>query len=155
MQGRVFTVVVSLWMVVILLGLGSDTAPGIVLQLLGVIGPMVTGIVFTYLTQGKEGRRDYWSRVRDYWSRVIDPRRIGIGWFLVVILSVPALNILAALLDRLAGGSGATWGEAVVQFSSNPLAIIPSVLFASLIPFIEELDWRGYVLDRLQSKGAQ
>jgi membrane protease YdiL (CAAX protease family) len=133
------------WILAIALGLGSDTAPGIVLQLLGVIGPMVAGIAFTYLTRDKEGRRDYRLRV-------IDPRRIGFGWFLVVLLFVPILNSLAALLDILTGGSGATWGEAVVQFSSHPLAIIPSLLFASLIPFIEELGWRGYVLDRLQSR---
>jgi membrane protease YdiL (CAAX protease family) len=133
------------WIIAILLGVGSDTAPGIVLQLLGVLGPMVTGIGFTYLTRDKAGRRDYWLRI-------VDARRIGIGWFLVVILFVPILSLLAALLDRLAGGRGATLGEAVVQFSSNPLAIVPSVLFASLIPFIEELGWRGYVLDRMQSR---
>ena len=114
------------WILAALLGLGSDTTPGIVLQFLGVLGPMVAGIGFTYLTQGKEGRREYWLRI-------IDPRRIGIVWFLVILLFVPILNGLAALIDKLAGGSGATWGEALVQFSSQPLAIIPSLLFSSLI----------------------
>jgi len=133
------------WLIAIVMGFGSDTGPGIVLQLLGVLGPMVTGITFTYLTQDKAGRRDYWSRI-------VDPRRMGIKWFLVVVLFVPALSVLAALIDKLAGGTGATWGEAILQFPSQPLAIIPSVLFASLIPFIEELGWRGYVLDRMQSR---
>jgi membrane protease YdiL (CAAX protease family) len=133
------------WGLAIVLGLSSETGGGVILQLLGVIGPLVTGIAFTYLTRDKKGRRDYWSRI-------IDPRRIGIGWFLVVILIAPALSLLGALLDILLGGTGATWGEAALQFSSDPLAIIPSVLFASLIPFIEELGWRGYVLDRMQSK---
>lgn len=133
------------WMLAAILGLGSDSAAGIVLQFLGVLGPMVAGISFTYLTQGKENRREYWLRI-------IDPRRIGIVWFLVILLFVPVLNGLAALIDKLAGGSGATWGEAVLQFSSQPLSIVPTVLFSSLIPFIEELGWRGYVLDRLQSR---
>ena len=133
------------WISVALLGLGSDSASGIALQFLGVLGPMIAGIAFTYLTRDKESRREYWLRI-------IDPRRIGIVWFLVILLFVPALNSLAALIDKLAGGSGATWGEAVLQFSSQPLAIIPSVLFSSLIPFIEELGWHGYVLDRLQSR---
>lgn len=135
----------SFWGLAIVLGLSSETASGIILQLLGVIGPMVTGIVFTYLTRDKEGRRDYWSRI-------IDPRRIGIRWFLVTILIAPVLSILGALIDILLGGTGATWGEAALHFTSDPLAIIPSILFASLIPFIEELGWRGYVLDRMQSK---
>ena len=133
------------WGLAIVLGLSSETGGGVILQLLGVIGPMVTGIAFTYLTRGREGRRDYWTRI-------IDPRRIGIAWFLVAILIAPALSLLGALLDILLGGTGATWGEAALQVSSDPLAIIPSVLFASLIPFIEELGWRGYVLDRMQSK---
>lgn len=43
-------------------------------------------------------------------------------------------------------------GEVATNFLSQPLSIIPSLLFASLIPFIEELGWRGYALDCLQSK---
>jgi hypothetical protein len=35
------------------------------LLLLGVLGPMVTGIWFTYLTRDRAGRRDYWARVID------------------------------------------------------------------------------------------
>jgi membrane protease YdiL (CAAX protease family) len=127
------------------LGFGSDTVQGIALQFIGVLGPMVAGIGFTYLIQDKQGRREYWSRI-------VDPRRIGVVWFLVILLFVPVLNGLAALIAKLTGGSGATWGEAVLQFSSQPLAIVPSVLFSSLIPFIEELGWRGYALDRLQSR---
>ena len=65
---------------------------------------------------------------------------------------MPILNSLAALLDKMTGGSGATWGEAALNFITNPSSIILSILFASLFPIIEELGWRGYVLDRLQEK---
>ena len=134
-----------IWGVAIFLGANMETAMGFVLLLLGVMGPMVTGIGFTYLTRDKEGRRDYWKRVISF-------KRIPARWYLVILLFVPVLNILAALLDILTGGSGATWGEAALNLVSNPLSVIPSILFASLIPFIEELGWRGYVLDRLQEK---
>ncbi len=147
--GMFFVVVLGwtwlFWILAAILGLGMNTTSGVVLLLLGVLGPMIAGIGFTYLTQDKKGRRDYWLRI-------IDPRRIGARWFLVIILLVPVLNVLAALLDILSGGNGATLGEAAAQFFSQPLTIIPSLLFASLIPFIEELGWRGYVLDRLQSR---
>jgi uncharacterized protein len=129
----------------ILMNLSMETAAGLVLVLLAAIGPMATGIAFTYLTRDKTGRRDYWKRI-------VDLKRIPARWYLVILLFVPILNSTAALLDKLAGDSGATWGEAALNFLTNPSSIILSILFASLFPFIEELGWRGYVLDRLQEK---
>jgi hypothetical protein len=72
--------------------------------MLGLCGPAVAGVGLTYLTQDKMGRRDYWQRV-------IDPRRISIRWYLVIFLFFPAISVLAALLDILSGGSGATRGS--------------------------------------------
>jgi membrane protease YdiL (CAAX protease family) len=103
------------------------------------------GIAFTYLTRDREGRRDYWKRVISF-------KRIPAGWYLIILLFVPILNGLAALLDVWTGGTGATWGEAALSVLTRPASIIPSILFATLFPFIEELGWRGYLLDRLQEK---
>jgi membrane protease YdiL (CAAX protease family) len=133
------------WGVAVATGSTVETAAGGIPMLLGVMGPMVTGIAFTYLTRDAAGRRDYWKRVIDF-------KRIPGKWYLVIFLFVPVLNILAALLDVVTGGSGATWGEAAQNMLTNPSSIVLSLLFSSLIPFIEELGWRGYVLDRLQEK---
>lgn len=129
----------------ILMDVSMETAEGLVLVLLAALGPMVTGIAFTYLTRDKEGRRDYWKRVISF-------NRIPARWYLVILLFVPILNGLAALLDMLIGGTGGTWGETALNALTSPSSIIPSILFATLFPFIEELGWRGYVLDRLQEK---
>jgi membrane protease YdiL (CAAX protease family) len=131
------------WGLGILLQVSMESAGGFLLLLLGVLGPMLTGIGFTYLTRDRAGRRDYWARV-------IDVKRIGLKWFLVILLFTPVLNVLAALLDVLIGGQGATWGPSLVNAVSDPISLLLSALFATLIPFIEELGWRGYVLDRLQ-----
>jgi uncharacterized protein len=133
------------WGVAILMGASMETPAGGILMLLGVSGPTITGIVFTALTKSRLGRRDYWKRVVDF-------RRIPVKWYLTLFLFVPALNGLAAILDVTTGGSGASWGEAALEVLTSPLSILPSILFATLIPFMEELGWRGYVLDRLQAK---
>lgn len=134
-----------IWITGIVQGVTAESAEGLIVAFLGVIGPMVTGIGFTYLTRDREGRRDYWKRVVDF-------KRVSAKWYLVILLFVPALNILSALLDKLAGGSGAGLGESLLNVAANPFGLVMSFLFASLIPFIEELGWRGYVLDRLQER---
>jgi membrane protease YdiL (CAAX protease family) len=118
------------------------------LLLLGLFGPMVSGICCTYLTQGKEGRREYWSRI-------VDPTRIPAKWYLVIFLFVPVLMAIAVLLDIASGGNGtlAEVGKRVAPFFSAPWAIVPFALGVFVRgPFPEELGWRGYVLDRLQSR---
>jgi membrane protease YdiL (CAAX protease family) len=134
------------WIPAAVLGISIQTTAGEVLGLLGLLGPMLAGIGFTYLTQGKEGRRDYWSRI-------IDLKRIRAKWYLVIFLLVPVLMTLTALLDLLSGGSLAAFEEAAAPFISEPWSLIPFVLNTFFIgPFPEELGWRGYVLDRLQTK---
>ena len=45
------------------MGIGMDSPSALIFFLPGVMGPMVAGIVLTYLTRDREARCDYWKRV--------------------------------------------------------------------------------------------
>ena len=130
------------WGIAILSGANMETGEGIGLLLIGVTAPTLMGVAFTWLTRGRDERLGF---VR----RIISVRRIPLRWWAVILLSVPALNGLAILLDIVTGGGGNTWGEAATGMLSNPLTLLSTIMFALIVPFLEELGWRGYVLDRL------
>jgi len=135
-----------MWLPAALLTISVDSTAGMALSFLGLLGPPLSGIVCTYLTRDKAGRRDYWLRI-------IDARRIRASWYPLVFLTAPILTALAVLLDILAGGTGGTWEEATAGLQSAPLTILPFILGLFFLgPFFEEFGWRGYVLERLQER---
>ncbi|KAB1187932.1 MULTISPECIES: CPBP family intramembrane glutamic endopeptidase [Haloferax] len=141
--GVTYLITWSFWVAAIALGISFESAEGLVLLLAGLAGPGIAGIGFTYLVYDERGRKDYWRRLTDV-------SRIGLKWFAVILFLPLVMSLVGAAVDLFLGGTGATWSEGVLGFAVSPLAILPAVFFATLPPFIEELGWRGYVLDRLQ-----
>ena len=141
--GATYLLTWPFWLAAIVLGSSLDSAAGAVLLLAGLAGPGIAGVGFTYLVYGERGRADYWRRLTNV-------SRIGLKWFAVILLLPFVMSLVGAAVDILLGGTGATWSEGVLGFAVSPLAILPAIFFATLPPFVEELGWRGYVLDRLQ-----
>ncbi len=136
------------WIFTAVLGISAQSALGITLVVVGLLGPMLGGVGFTYLTQDNEG----W---RQYWSRVVDAKRIPAKWYLVIFLFVPCLIAVAVLIDIALNGNAVLTliGKRVSPFLSAPFMIVPFLLRAVIYgPLPEELGWRGYVLDRLQAR---
>jgi membrane protease YdiL (CAAX protease family) len=113
------------------------------LFLLGVFGPGIAGIVLTYRDQGRAGGQDFWQRVFDW-------RRIRPEWYVLILLLVPALYLLAIAANNLLGGSPPTF-EFVRRIAAQPLAIPVVVILYVIQASLEELGWRGYMLDRVQA----
>ena len=61
--GLVYALTAILYLPVLLSGKGMSTPSNTVLVVLITFVPSGMGILFTYLTRGSEGRRDFWQRV--------------------------------------------------------------------------------------------
>ena len=135
------------WGIAARLGISAESTSGTVLEVLGLLGPMLGGISFAYLALTKES----W---REYWSRIIDLKRIRPKWYLVIFLFVPSLFAVAALLDVASGSATLVLiEERLTPFLLAPSTILPFLLGVFIYgPIPEELGWRGYALNRLQAR---
>ncbi len=124
-------------------GLRGTPSLAMAVLVLAMVGPGVTGVLFNRLTRSREERRGYWRRA-------LDPRRISAAWLVVVVALPFILQLLAGLIDGLAGGTGLRWGEAGPAFLADPAGQVLTLFVLSLVPLLEEIGWRGYALGRLQ-----
>jgi len=113
------------------------------LMFLGVFGPGIAGIMMTYREQGKEGRRDFWRRIFDF-------RRISFKWYVLIILLFPALQIISIGINHWLGGEPPEFAF-IKKALTMPAGVLIIVILYLLQSTLEELGWRGYMLDRLQS----
>lgn len=132
------------WIPVALIGQDYQSSPLLLsLILLGVFGPGIAGIVLTYREQGREGGRDFWRRV-------FDRRRIRTIWYAPILLLAPSLYLVAIAFNILLGGNLPGF-EFVRRVSAQPLGIPVVLILYFLQASLEELGWRGYMLDRVQA----
>jgi uncharacterized protein len=110
---------------------------------LGVFGPGIAGITMTYREQGKQGGRDFWHRVFDF-------RRISLKWYALIFLLFPVLHLIAIAINHWLGGSPPEFAF-IKEAISMPAGILIVVILYLLQSALEELGWRGYMLDRLQA----
>lgn len=133
------------WIPLALSGQDVMAGPLMIALLLGGFGPSIAGIIMTYRTQDREGRRDFWKRSINF-------KQIGAGWYAVILLIFPLAYGLAILLDMLLGGSQ-PGAEAITQIAAQPASLIGMLLMGLIIgPLAEEFGWRGFALDPLQAR---
>lgn len=110
---------------------------------LGAFGPGIAGIVMTYREQGKEGGREFWRRIFDF-------RRISLKWYVLMLLFFPVLHLIAIAINHWLGGDPPEF-----QFLKDAMAMPAGVLTVTILYLLqsalEELGWRGYMLDRVQA----
>jgi membrane protease YdiL (CAAX protease family) len=121
-------------------GVGGDPVSS-PLFLVGGAGPCIAAVVLTQWREAPATRRDFWARA-------FDPRRIHGPWWAAALLLHPGIVALAFTADLGFGGSLPS-----LQPQMDSLSALSSLLFFVFWfgPFPEELGWRGFALDRMQS----
>jgi membrane protease YdiL (CAAX protease family) len=114
----------------------------IAIHYLAAFGPMLAGIVMTWVTGGSGGLKELWGRATKW--------RVGLTGAAFAILSPVALFALASIVIRLMGGE---WPDLRLLGAVNYLpflgiAVLP--LWLATYGFGEEVGWRGFALPRLQ-----
>ena len=94
---------------------------------------MAAAIVLTLLYEDRAGRRDYWRRATQW-------RRVPGRWYAVIFLFIPALALVASLLDRLLDGAGLQLEDTGSSILARPLTVLPLIAFLLFFgPIPEEL----------------
>ncbi len=126
-----------------LLPVALDDVIFIILNVCGGAVPTILGLLLYYREEGK-------TKVREVLNRGVDPRRIGRVWWLPLLFLIPIINVSALILGILSGGP-------VPELPLfQQLWMIPVLFIVGFIPisnaFREEFGWRGYAIERLQSR---
>src|SRR5919112_5655135 len=100
-----------------------------VLGIVGLLGPVLSGFLMTALTEGAAGVGDLLRRIV-LW-------RVGIRWYLFVLLGLPAVMVLGTLLRPGALAS--------FDISAQPFTLAYLAAFVSMVaiggPLLEEPGW--------------
>lgn len=101
-----------------------------------------SSLYFVYSSRNK-------AFIRDFWIRAVDPVRISLVWWCVIIFLPVAINFCGILISLVYGDSPAQLSLSG-SFTAHPLIFILFVFIFGPLP--EELGWRGYGLDALRTK---
>jgi membrane protease YdiL (CAAX protease family) len=105
---------------------------------LAVYAPSISALVVTAYTGGTAGVRDLLARLLRW--------RVGLRWYLTVLLGIPALSLAAAALGAWLSGETLKFDPGHWHLALYPLLI---GLVVDPGPLGEELGWRGFALPRL------
>jgi membrane protease YdiL (CAAX protease family) len=103
------------------------------------LGPTLSAFIMTGVTGGRDGVRRLLRRIV-LW-------RVGLGWYLFVLLGIPAILVLSTIV--LPGALASFQASAVPSTMFLYVVAGPVFLFAGG-PVFEEIGWRGFAFPRLQ-----
>jgi len=110
-------------------------------------GPALAAIIVAAAVGGRRGIGQLLGKLRQW--------RVGVGWYVFVLLFPLLTRLLAVGIDLLLGGTAPTFFSAKgIPEGANPILLIVPVFIAVLFQagLAEEIGWRGFALPRLQTR---
>lgn len=108
---------------------------------IAIFGPGLAGILLTYREMDRQVRHDFWQRA-------FDVRRLQFRWIILMLVLWPAMQLLANGLSK-ALGSEVPVSEMVREIVARPWLIPVIVVLYFLQALLEDLGWRGYMLEKV------
>lgn len=142
--GMTLSITTVLWLTAaVMVNQTGITATPVVLLLLGLATPFLVALWMTYRSPSVEVKRQFTRRLTRL--HIIRPKLLP-----VIILLMPAVIVVSALISLLVG-------ESVDQFVfsdrfSFSMGMMPVLLILILAACFEELGWRGYGFESLESR---
>ena len=129
------------WGILAVLSIGPGEALdlGLLLFIIGGLGPPIAAVIVTRFTEGSRSMRQLLGRLLRW--------RVDVRWYGVAVLLPAVFVISALLLDWLFRGEHTPIPAPDFVLIMVVLIITQSIFFGGL----EEIAWRGYALPRLQS----
>jgi len=115
--------------------------------LIGAWAPTVSAILLSGILDGKTGIRELLKRVLRW--------RVGILWYVIVILGVAFIGIAAIALHMLLGGAFPQPTLPAGLPADQWYWFLPIIYLSNIFlggPIAEELGWRGFALPKLQAR---
>lgn len=110
------------------------------LAIAGLLGPMLSGVIMTAVTEGGPGVGHLLRRIVRW--------RVGLRWYLFALVGLPIVMVLGTIIRPAALES--------VNISTQPFVLAYLNAFVSMIliggPLFEEPGWSGFAQPRLQRR---
>ncbi len=131
------------YIAIILFKLNAYAGLGLVFLICGGMAPSLIGVILVFTSYRKEDRKDYFKRI-------YQANRIGIGWWLFILLVFPAIHAATVLITLSFGGEAPAM-EGLCDAVQSPVSILTVLLVGFFFngAFPEELGWRGFALETL------
>lgn len=121
----------------------NDNGRYMLLMLPGLMAPFFISLVFIFTSRNAEVKKDFLNRL-------LNPRLIRLKLLPVMLLLMPLAVLVSIVLSLPFGGSLAQFQ--LSEGFSFSTGFVPVLLLLLMAATFEELGWRGYAFDSLESR---